>query len=257
MFRSHGQGILRGALLVALAAVVVLAGAGSASAVSGSPVKLAQPQSYAPPSVAVGAEGTAYVAWDNTKGLGGIQEVVEYCVIPAGAKGCAHTGQLPLGSGPGYIFGHVEVLIDGSTVVIFAGDLAVKGEDYEPTQEWQLNRRWRDLDPVACRKVRRRTGIRRTGRSCAGQRRSWLRGGEPHRRRPAPRRPGGVRGVPAEPDAGMLEALLPGGRGKHSAADPAGQGRGKKRAARGCLRFDHERSRCRHPGRLQRLLFAD
>ena len=48
-----------------------------------------------------------------------------------------HRGQLKLESGPGYIFGHVEVLVDGSTVLLFAGDLAVKGEEYEPTQEWQ------------------------------------------------------------------------------------------------------------------------
>lgn len=127
----------RTALLGALTAVLLLALVASALAVSGTPIKLARPQESGPPSVAVDASGTAYVAWDNTKGLGGIENVVEYCVLPAGTTACTHTGQLTLESGPGIIFGHVKVLVDGSTVLIFAGELAVKGEAYEPTQEWQ------------------------------------------------------------------------------------------------------------------------
>jgi hypothetical protein len=133
---AHGA-LGRTALVSALAAIIVLACAASAFAVSGTPIKIARPQTYGPPSVAVDASGTAYIVWDNTKGLGGIEDVVEYCVVPAGATACAHTGQLTLGAGPGIIFGHVKALVDGSTVLIFAGELAVKGEDYEPTQEWQ------------------------------------------------------------------------------------------------------------------------
>lgn len=123
--------------LGALVAIASLAFAASALAVSGTPIKLAQPQRYGPPSVAVDSSGTAYIAWDNERNLAGAQEVVEYCVLPVGVSACSHTGQLKLESGPGYIFGHVEVLVDGSTVLLFAGDLAVKGEEYEPTQEWQ------------------------------------------------------------------------------------------------------------------------
>ncbi|HWX46046.1 MAG TPA: hypothetical protein VNY52_12085, partial [Solirubrobacteraceae bacterium] len=68
---------------------------------------------------------------------GGAQELVEYCVLPVGATACSHAGQLKLESGPGIIFGHVKVLLDGSTVLLFAGELAVKGNEFEPTQEWQ------------------------------------------------------------------------------------------------------------------------
>jgi hypothetical protein len=121
-----------------LTALAVLVFAASALAVSGTPIKLARPQQYGPPSVAVNASGTAYVAWDNTKGLGGIEDVVEYCVLPTGATACAYTGQLQLESGPGIIFGHVKAFVDGSTALIFAGGLHVKGEgEFEPTQEWQ------------------------------------------------------------------------------------------------------------------------
>jgi hypothetical protein len=115
----------------------VLVFAASAFAVSGTPIKLAQPQRYGSPSVAVDSSGTAYIAWDNERNLGGAEELVEYCVLPLGATGCSHTGQLKLESGPGIIFGHVQVLLDGSTVLLFAGELAVKGSEYEPTQEWQ------------------------------------------------------------------------------------------------------------------------
>jgi hypothetical protein len=125
------------ALLSALTAIATLAFAASALAVSGTPIKLAQPQRYGPPSVAVDSSGTAYIAWDNERNLGGAQELVEYCVLPLGASACSHTGQLQLESGPGIIFGHVKVLLDGSTVLLFAGELAVKGSEYEPTQEWQ------------------------------------------------------------------------------------------------------------------------
>ena len=127
----------RTALLGALAMIAALAFATNALALSGTPIKLAQPQRYGPPSVAVDSSGTAYIAWDNERGLGGAQELVEYCVLPAGASACLHAGQLKLESGPGDIFGHVQVLVDGSTVLLFAGDLAVKGDEYLPTQEWQ------------------------------------------------------------------------------------------------------------------------
>ena len=127
----------RATLLGALTAIAALAFAASALAVSGTPVKLAQPREDGPPSVAVAANGTAYIAWNNTKDIGGAEDFVEYCVIPPGGSACTHTGKLTLGAGPGTIFGRVQVLVDGSTVAIFAGELYVKGDDYEPTQEWQ------------------------------------------------------------------------------------------------------------------------
>ncbi|HWY89573.1 MAG TPA: hypothetical protein VNY31_02775, partial [Solirubrobacteraceae bacterium] len=61
----------RATLLGALVAVASLAFATSALAVSGTPIKLAQPQRYGPPSVAVDSGGTAYIAWDNERNLGG------------------------------------------------------------------------------------------------------------------------------------------------------------------------------------------
>ncbi len=127
----------RATLLGALTAIAALAFAASALAVSGTPVKLAQPREDGPPSVAVAANGTAYIAWNNTKDIGEAEDFVEYCVIPPGGSACTHTGKLTLGAGPGTIFGRVQVLVDGSTVAIFAGELYVKGDDYEPTQEWQ------------------------------------------------------------------------------------------------------------------------
>ncbi len=150
MFRNHcqaraignelrsGRSILRRfGLIGALCAVLVAVFAASALAVSGTPVKLAEPQEYGAPSVAVDAGGTAFIAWVNTKGLGGVENLVEYCVMRPGGTACAHTGKLSLAAGPGYVFGKVQVVVDGSTVLLLAGDLAVKGPDYAPTQEWQ------------------------------------------------------------------------------------------------------------------------
>lgn len=135
--RSMRPALRRTALLGALTVAAALAFAASALAVSGTPIKLAQPQRDGAPSVAVDSGGTAYIAWDNERNLAGAQELVEYCVLPPGASACSHTGQLKLESGPGSIFGRVQVLIDGSTVLLFAGNLSVKGSEYKPTQEWQ------------------------------------------------------------------------------------------------------------------------
>ncbi len=138
----------RATLLGGLVAVAVPALAASALAVSGTPIKIAQPQSYDGPSVAVDSTGTAYIAWDNTKNLGGIGEVVEYCVLPTGAAACTYTGQLHLAAGPGSILGHVQVLIDGGTVLVFAGEVFVKGEQFEPEQVWQSTDGGRTFTPL-------------------------------------------------------------------------------------------------------------
>ncbi len=129
----------RTATASALAAVVVLAFAASALALSGTPIKIAFPKKYASahPAVAVNSSGTAYIAWINEEELHGEGPTVEYCVIPTGASVCAYQGAKIIEDGKGYIFGNVRILIDGSTVSMFAGEVATKGEEYEPMQEWQ------------------------------------------------------------------------------------------------------------------------
>jgi len=129
----------RGALIAACLAVAVLAlagGASSASALSGSPLKVAEPVRFEKLAVAVDSSGTAYVAWRNETDLGGKGNTVEYCVIPAGASGCAHSGTLVPEGAKEPIVAQVQALVDGSTVVILAEVYGV-GEEYEPIQEWQ------------------------------------------------------------------------------------------------------------------------
>ena len=130
------------ALLGALVAVAVLAFVANALAVSGTPIKIAQPQKFRAPSVAVDAAGTAYIAWVNYQELENVHdesegELIEYCVLPAGAAACAYKGQLQLGDGPGGLFGPVKVLVDSGKVIIFADEVHVKGPEYEDVQEWQ------------------------------------------------------------------------------------------------------------------------
>ena len=97
----------------------------------------------APPSVAVDAAGTAYIAWAVPDSAG---NTVQYCVLPHGATACAPSGSLtPATVGPGvtaYDYGSPQVLIDrgivsviaspGSSSGMYPGNLAD-----DPVQEWQ------------------------------------------------------------------------------------------------------------------------
>src|SRR5579863_584415 len=129
----------------ALLVVALLGGAQRAAALSGSPIQIgAQIDDQA--SVAVDQSGTAYVAWDNaTGGASNMPDVIQYCVIPSGGKACLHTGNLPIAnaSSLGTVDGQpdygVNVLVDGSTVVILADVSNLKNTpfDQQPLQEWQ------------------------------------------------------------------------------------------------------------------------
>ncbi len=114
-----------------LAGVLTLATATNALALSGSPIKIAELAHGGPPSIAVDSAGTAYVAFADEAGP---PYNVHYCVIPAGATGCSHSGVLNPAGGTEYIDG-VRILVDGSTVVLLA-DVFGGGEEYEPEQEW-------------------------------------------------------------------------------------------------------------------------
>ena len=138
--RSVRLALLRTTLLGVLAAAVLLASASSALAVSGTPVNIGTPFSNEPPAVAVDAAGNAIVAWANTRDLPPTEtNVVQYCVLPVGATGCSHTQTLIPAGGAAYI-DKVQVLVDGSTIVLLADVYGAKGvgaEEYEPEQEWQ------------------------------------------------------------------------------------------------------------------------
>jgi hypothetical protein len=115
---------------------LTLAFAASAWAVSGTPIKIAEPIRFGSPSVAVDSAGTAYIAWAHEV-VGG-EELVEYCVLPAGATGCAHSGNLTV-AGNKEQDDHIErvqVLIDGTTVIVLANLYGVE-EEFAPAQEWQ------------------------------------------------------------------------------------------------------------------------
>jgi hypothetical protein len=129
---------LRGSALVgALAVVAMLAFAANALAVSGTAIKIAEPIRFGNPSVAVDGAGTAYIAWAHEV-VGG-EELVGYCVLPAGTTGCVHSGSLPVveNSAKGAHIERVQTLVDGTTVVVLANLYGTEGEEFEPTQEWQ------------------------------------------------------------------------------------------------------------------------
>jgi hypothetical protein len=133
-------GTLRAALrriapVGAAAAAAVLMFAASAFAVSGTSIKLAEPVRFGNPAVAVDSAGTAYVAWPNETGLGGVGSTIEYCTLPAGASACAHHNTLHAEGGPTPVIGQVQILVDGASVVLLAEVYGVSLE-YEPIQEW-------------------------------------------------------------------------------------------------------------------------
>jgi hypothetical protein len=138
--RPMGTIARRTCLLGGLSAAVVLASGGSALAVSGTPIHIGEPFASEHVSVAVDSTGTAYIAWANTRDLPPTTtNVVEYCVLPAGAKACLYTAKLAPADN-GVAIDNVQVLVDESTVVILAdvyGTSGSHGGEYVPEQEWQ------------------------------------------------------------------------------------------------------------------------
>jgi hypothetical protein len=140
LFTSRKAALRRATLVGGLVALAALVSAANAFAVSGTPINIGTPYESGPPSVAVDSAGTAYIAWANEKDLAPVTtNIVQYCVLPAGAAACSHTGNLVPADSGAYVDG-VHVLVDGSTVVILADVYGTAGSsagDYEPEQEWQ------------------------------------------------------------------------------------------------------------------------
>ena len=137
--RTVRMALARTVLLVALAITAALALCTSALAL-GTPVNVGTPFDINALSVAVDASGTAYIAWANDKDLPPTTtDVVQYCVLPVNATGCSHSNTLTPADGA-VATDNVQVLIDGSTVVVLADVFGAKGSeagDYTPEQEWQ------------------------------------------------------------------------------------------------------------------------
>jgi hypothetical protein len=123
-----------------LAALAAMALCGSALA-AGKALNIATPFDIQPPgpSVAVDSGGNAIIAWANDKDLAGAPDLVQYCVVPAGATACSQSGNLATADSAGHVDG-VKVLSDGNTLVILADVFGAAGDnagDYTPEQEWQ------------------------------------------------------------------------------------------------------------------------
>ena len=137
----------KGAVGVALRRItlgwLVVAGlwlvAASGAAAAGPSVKVGTPFESGPPAVAVDHAGDAVIAWANTKDLAGVNNFVQYCVLPLNATACSHSGNLIPADSAQFIDG-VQVLDEGSTLVIladvFGAQLNTAG-DFTPEQEWQ------------------------------------------------------------------------------------------------------------------------
>jgi hypothetical protein len=111
----------------------------SSALAAGNPINAGTPLSSGPPVVAVDSAGNAVIAWANTKDLAGAKNFVQYCVLPNGATGCSQSNDLIPADGAEYV-DNVQVLSDGSTLVILADVYGAQGgsaEDYQPEQEWQ------------------------------------------------------------------------------------------------------------------------
>jgi hypothetical protein len=123
-----------------LAVLLALTLSASAHA-AGRAVNIATPFDIQPPgpSVAVDPAGDAVIAWANDKNLAGAPDLVQYCVLPAGATTCTHSGTLATADSAGHVDA-VRVLDDSGTLVILADVFGAAGNqatDYEPEQEWQ------------------------------------------------------------------------------------------------------------------------
>ena len=120
-----------------LAAATSVAWTATASALSGTAVNVGSPLAITGLSVGVDPSGTSYVAWANSKELPPVTtDVVQYCVLPPGSSSCAHTGTLTPANGAAEI-DSVQVVVDGTVVVILADVRDAKSNDYVPEQEWQ------------------------------------------------------------------------------------------------------------------------
>jgi len=124
---------LVGVLTVTLVSLALPA---AASALSGKAIQAGTPGTNNPPRVAVDSSGTALIVWVDSQELNGAPDIVQYCVLPAGASACAHTGNLTGADSAKYIDG-VNVEIVGSTWVILADVYGTSTPDAVPEQEWQ------------------------------------------------------------------------------------------------------------------------
>lgn len=140
MWREFGRAaVVRRALLIcglaAIASVVLCASALAAGKV----VTAGSPLTDDPSSVAVSNTGDALIAWNDDKHLAGALDFVQYCVLPAGATACSHSGDLQPADSAQAIDG-VHVLVDGGSMIILADVFGAAGNnagDYTPEQEWQ------------------------------------------------------------------------------------------------------------------------
>ena len=138
---SRGQRTLLGAVRVrAASALIAMVSAGclvspGLAAAAGPPVTIGPGSSdwRTPPSVAVDAAGTAYVAWADPT-----HASVDYCVLPAGASSCSPAGTLQPTSSSVFLPGQVRVVIVGGQVAVLAtaADNSQQSTD-QPTVEWQ------------------------------------------------------------------------------------------------------------------------
>jgi hypothetical protein len=136
MLPARAHTTLIGALVTAVALICVT----NASALSGTPINIGAAGWVGnAPAVAVGANGTAYIAWPNANDGTGENETIQYCTLPAGASKCEYSQTLTPVTLSGYtssVYGaNVQVLLDGTTVVLLA-DTGEQAEDLGPVQEW-------------------------------------------------------------------------------------------------------------------------
>jgi hypothetical protein len=116
-----------------LVLTVALTMATSATALTGTPLKIAGPVESGEQSIAVDGSGTAYLAWSDEGQPG--DAYLEYCVVPADTNGCTYRGTLPV-TGSGSFVVKTQVLVDAGTVVVLAYLYGPEDEDV-PVQEWQ------------------------------------------------------------------------------------------------------------------------
>jgi hypothetical protein len=108
----------------------------SATALAAGPaVNIGTPFESGSPSVVVEPNGSAVVAWANTKDLAGATDFVQYCVLPAGATACSASGNLTPAVGASHV-DDVTALLDGSSIVIQADVYGATTSDFQPVQEW-------------------------------------------------------------------------------------------------------------------------
>lgn len=122
------------AALAALLGIAMLAVCPSAWALSGAPFKIAEGEFDGPPAVAVDSSGTSYVAWANEASSA---VSIHWCVIPAGATACEHSGEVKPSLGAESHVRTTDILVEGSTVAILADAYGNGGdEESEPIEEW-------------------------------------------------------------------------------------------------------------------------